>query len=361
MTYFIVFLILVSFSIFEYYTQSVKIKKRLFLISAVFVLLFCVLRYGVGFDYFAYEYIFDALPNSFIHEQDLSEIHGEILFLYIFIFFKSIGISYPIVNALIILIINLFYIRFISKYSPYKCFSLLILFSFHFVYIFSMLRQGLAMSSFLCFAIPLLEKKQYLKYYLTIFLLTLLHTSIIIVVIIPVLLKYKEIIKKNELILLFLCFLIAIIPNSFLPITAETISQGMHYVENASINYFALINRTLLFMLIYFLSKPEIEKYKDLKYIYLLGFLIYLITAQSDFIASRISASLKSFEVILIPLILVNLPKKLYPFFILFFSIYAGVIFMNLISGIAGLSGYDNCLEYPYKMLFGKEYFFDER
>ena len=354
-------MILVLFSILEYYSRTEKKKKQLFFLSSSILLLFCVLRYNVGFDYDSYEYVYSKLPASFDINYDLSGITGEILFLYIFMLLKSIGVSYPIANSLIILTINLLFLRFISKHSLYKCFSLLILFSLYFVFIFSTLRQGLSMSLFLGFAFPLLEEKKYIKYYITILILTLIHTSIVVTCILTIVMKYKNQIKSFDLILLFVCFAIALIPNPILLNTAETIGRGEGYITSTSISYFALFNRTLLFIFIYIFCKPETGKYANMKYFYFIGFLLYIVTAQSDLISSRISASIKTLDMILIPLVLHRLPQKFYPVFMVLISIYMGIIFMHLISGIATLSGYNNGWEYPYKMLLGNEYYFDRK
>jgi hypothetical protein len=361
MVYFTVFLFLSLFSVIELYLAGRSKKKEyLFYISSFLVFAFCSLRYNVGTDAGTYLRIYSQVPDSLFSNDDLSGIKGEYLFLKFFILLKSIGIMPPLGNAIVIATTNLLFLRFIYKYSPYKCFSVLILFSWYFVYIFCALRQGLAMGVFLGIAYPFLEQKKYVHYYIAMLAAMLFHTAAVIAFLVPLALRILRKASKYQItVLSVIFFIIALIPNSLLLSIAEVIDKGELYIEDSSISYMALLNRILAFLIVFILFNPVNERYKNMKSIYIAGFFIYLLTAQSELISSRLAAVFKSVDIVLIPLVLTNLSNKYKPVFMIAMCIYLGFMLMHLLSAIAILYKVDDVWQYPYKMLFGKDYYYD--
>lgn len=359
MVYFLIFLFLLLVSATEIVTSDEKQKKALFFVSASLVLIFCSIRYGIGFDYYTYLYIYDQLPNTFSLNHDLSDIHGEYLFLSFFIYLKSLGVEYAYISSLTVLIINILFIRFIWKYSEYKCFSILILYSWYLVYIFSTLRQGLSMGIFLAFAFPYLLKKDYLKYSLVVIFAFFFHSSIIVFLLVPLFLKIFKLIEKNYWYIVACISVLIFIPNPILHQFAMSADRELYL--DSSTNYLALANRIIAFFIVYLWAKPkeDEEALVLMRKLYFLGFLLYLLMAQSDTIASRFAALFKVFDIVLIPLVLRKLPHKYYPIFMVVMSVYFGFMLMNIVEAFAVLNetGITSSWEYPYITIFNQEDF----
>jgi hypothetical protein len=237
----------------EYYTTDYAKRKCMLYISFFIVLFFCTLRYNVGFDSEVYLSLYTKVPNSLFANDNLSNFREEYLFLKYFVLLKNIGITPPFAIAITIAIINLLFFRFIYKYSPYKCFSVLVLFSWYFTYIFSTLRQGLAMGIFLCIAYPFLEQKKYIKYYIVVLIATFFHNSTFIAFFLPLFLNTLRKASRFSIIVLFIIsFVVALVPNPLLQSLATIVNQGGAYVENLGTSYVALANRVLAFGIVFF-------------------------------------------------------------------------------------------------------------
>jgi hypothetical protein len=354
MVYFIIFIALTLIAVFEHSAKKEVNKRILFFLSSCIVLIFCSFRYEVGYDYVSYYYIYKSLPDTLISCVD-SNIHGEYLFLQFFILLKSFGIPYPFIVAICQSISMLLFLKFINEYSPYKSFSVLILFSWYFTYIFGILRQGLAISLIWGIAYPYFEQKKQIKYYITIFAATLFHTASCIAFLLPAgirFLRMRKIEKELQILILLSVFVIAFVPNPLLPLGMEIVGQKGLYIETNSISYLALFNRVLIFVIVFLLCKTKDEKYVIIKYVYLMCIFMYVLTAQSDAISSRLAAIFKLGDIILIPYISTSMHKKYVPAFLALMFIYSGFIFMKYIAYMASLIDIRSAWNYPYKMLF---------
>lgn len=353
MAYFLFFIFLLLFSILEYYIKRDSDKNKLFIITSFFLICFCSFRYGVGFDYFNYQILFNQLPQTLSSGISFEGIHGEPFFLALFLLFRAVGVDYEYTNSIITTVIVLLFLRFINRYSTYKVFSLLILYSWFCVYIFSLLRQGLAMGIVLV-SFSLFQDKKYIKYSLVVLLASFFHTSAIIAFLFPFASKIILWIKKFYLLMVLILVVLLIIDLSPLQFILSAIGQTYYSTNKISIS--ALLNRILPFVFIYFLCKPKDKSYLFMKDVYLIGFLLYLFLAPAPLIASRAVAYFKIFEIVLFCSIQARITFRSYPIFISLLSIYLGFMLMSIVGVFAKQQGY-NMWNYPYATIFNKEDF----
>lgn len=356
MTYFLIFILFVLLSLIEYCTPNKRTKNNLFYFSALVLLLFCALKYGVGFDYFSYEYVYNSLSSSQIDGFSSFKVGLKVEYLFgrFFILLKDLGIDYIYAHMITIILTNLLMLKFISRYSKYKCFSILILYSWYFVYIFSTLRQGLAMSIILGLAIPFLEKEKYWKYYLVVFITAFVHTSSLVCLSFPLIIRYRKLLESRYLIIVAICFLFVVIPNPVIQLAAQYAEKETYIDSGLSVG--ALLNRLLACIIVYFLCKPKDRWSANLRIIYLVGFAFYLLLSQSELIASRSISYFKIYDIVLIPIILTQIQKKQYLMFMSIMCIFLGFMFMNIISAIARINGVSSGWIYPYVTIFEYNY-----
>lgn len=341
-------------SFFDLFSKKEKTKNLLFIISASLLFLFCTLRYGLGFDYFNYQVIFDSVPTEFSLTATFEGIHGERLFLFIFLLFKAIGIDYAYANSIIIAIIAIFFIRFINKYSSYKTFSVLVLYAWFFVYVFALLRQGLAMSLFCGLAYPMLTKKAYVKYYLTILVCIFIHSASFVCLFVPFVIKYFPRLRKYYL--LIVLFLFGLLPFSGILLSIiGRLTGATYYLTEGELSIGALLNRIIVFLIIFYLCKTKDKTLSSMKDLYFLGFFIYLLTAQSDLIASRLGAYFKIFEIILLPICFNKFSYKSSPIAFFIIYVYLGYMLMSIIGTMSDQYGYANAWDYPYVTIFNQD------
>lgn len=349
MIYFILFILLYVNSIFDYLKNDQK--RTHFYLGAFLLISFCAFRFGVGFDYFNYAQIYELLPEfSFNEKQNIDYVHGEYLFLRYFMILKKLGLEYEYASAITIILINLLIFRFINRYSEFKSLSLVVLYCWFFVYIFSTLRQGLALAIILGIGFTFLEKGKTYKFLLICLLSSLFHSSALICVVYPIIIRYRPQFIKLFPYLFFILLFFAFIPNPILNRLSDLIERNV-YLE-AGMNPLALINRLLSFLLVFFFFKSRNLLDEKIISIYYLGVLLYLFLAQSDLIASRMVVYFKIFELYLYPKIILQLNKKYSVIFLTILFCYLGFMLMNMIFSMAINQNIPNGWDYPYITIF---------
>ena len=116
--------------------SKIKRKKIPFYIAFAVMSLFLILRYGQGTDYFGY-----------LGNYELWDYHSEIGFLTLERVFHAIGCPFEVFAILIAVFHMTCTFRAINLYSPYKCFSLMLLYPD----IFNLLFFGSASGNHYCF------------------------------------------------------------------------------------------------------------------------------------------------------------------------------------------------------------------
>lgn len=307
MWYITIVFILSIFSIIEFDNKGKRLSFAFKILWAILTLMLMV-RYGQGTDYYGYYVKYDLVDLNgafFINSLD----HGEIGWYILILLSKKMGLHFFSFVGIVSLTMMMSLYRFVRKYSIGGVFSLLLLFpTYYLTYCYSAMRQGLVMTIFLGFGIDLLLKRKYLHYYVLIFVLTLLHTSAIIFVLLPVAINWHG--KK---LLVFLGVVAAFIFVSFFVRRLKPFS-AIGYEGDAGIG--GIILRVLLLSIVWFLYRKtkmirnEKIHVELLFRIYLTGFIIFVIFSASGTLSQRISMPFKAVEVALLPSLLYSIGRN---------------------------------------------------
>jgi len=188
--YFVIFLILVFFALSEL-TGQFKNKREFSLIGYLFILslfiIFMGFRYRIGGDTINYMNSFDQMPEfkDFSSFDFLTSEYN--ISWYIFVALcKLVSIDFLFFQFTHVAILNIGIFYFINKHCYKYQFSCVLLYYLtYYLYLNTeILRESLAMVFFL-FGYDYLLKKKFIKYYLLVLLSISIHTSAIILLIIP--------------------------------------------------------------------------------------------------------------------------------------------------------------------------------
>ena len=127
--------------------KSGKVNKTYFYVFILSLFFIAIMRFGIGADYFAYDYLYNIMSSSDINNSFFVLDNVEWLFKYIMMSFNLLGISYHLFNVFFTVIILGFTLYWISKKSPNKYLSILLYISMFFlVWTLSAIRQGLVIA-----------------------------------------------------------------------------------------------------------------------------------------------------------------------------------------------------------------------
>lgn len=283
--------------------------------SPLFVLLFLILtgvlcfRYGQGTDYPAYEaayYYLNAKGNLFHNAL----YHGEWGWYILMMVFKRLGYSFQFFVGCISLVMMIATFRAINAHSPFKSFSLALLYpTYYLTYYSSVLRQGLVLALFLDVGISLLKRKKYVPYYALVIILTLLHRSGLLLVALPLLLRLQ---KPRFYMPVFLsaCLAPPLMKTSFFSRYLALLGAGVY--SSVSFSYQAFALRLILTYFVIRMhqsiegssqnNRAQEDDEAFFYRIYLLGMEIYVALSPFALISQRMTAPLKIVEILLIPI-----------------------------------------------------------
>ncbi len=347
-------------------------SKGFFYSYLLLLLILASFRYGVGPDYFGYEYLY-SLVNTPVAEQLGAATGQELLFRLFGTIFNYIDFSYQQYLAVTALI-TLYYVGRISKrYSRYPVFSLYLYYClFYFVWVFSGIRQGLTLAIGVYYLLQCLETRKHIKFVVIVFLLALIHASSLILLLFYVFAKLN-VGRRPLLIVVFICFLISLMPTeylwkvfSYLPYYERIEFYRPNGVESVEVIDFKSISRFVLLIIFGVLLAKGYGKNDEIQRkimaIYVVSFGIYYALRFSEILAAN--ASIYGF--MLIVLILPNMygehrswPNSvIFPIFILIFSI---AYFFKTLYAMDDMSSLNHSsLLTPYTNIFNKsEYFTD--
>lgn len=305
-------IILSLFALLEV-SNRIKYNSKAYYFFAILLLVMLCFRYGQGTDYHAYE-----LQYEYINRAGRLLVntlyHGELGWYVLMFVSKRIGLSFSLFIGVLSLLMMLSTIKAINKYSPYKIFSLLLLYpTFYLTYFYSAVRQGLVLSLFLCFGLEWLLNKKYLRYCILMIILALFHSSAIVLLVLPIALHFRDR-RPGKWVLFAFLFMIVVGYTGVLNGIGNRMGRGSYF--SVSISVMAIVLRSILFCIIYSLfkatdtdidSKWELER--TLYYIYVVGFLLYIMFAFSGVLSQRMTMPMKGIEVILIPMLVAKLYK----------------------------------------------------
>ena len=248
----IVISVLLSFlSLLEIRNREIHLDYNIFFKLNFLVLTFILcFRYGQGTDYAAYESAYEVVRVSSISLYDNVLEHGEVGWYTLMYFANKLDISFEGFVFTISLTMMAFTYKTINKFSPYKNFSLLLLLpTYYLTYYYSGIRQGLAVSIFAYLGIDFLCKRRYYLYFVTVFLLSSIHTSMVFMAVAPFALAFVK--DKNKLVLLTLS-----VCASFLVYYSDVIVfiqhvRGTYFYTEPEVSILAFSARLILFFIVY--------------------------------------------------------------------------------------------------------------
>ena len=159
-------------------------------VAAVFIMMTAMLclRFGQGTDYFSYRAIFYAV-SSF--ERVVGYTHGEPLYLLLCYVFNQLG-EFELFVFFISLAEMLMIWSFLRRSSDNIAVSLLVFIQVtYIIYFYNLLRQGLAMSIFLCYGTKYIQRREWNKYIITCMIASMIHTVSMIYFTVPLVLKFR--------------------------------------------------------------------------------------------------------------------------------------------------------------------------
>jgi len=284
-------------------------------IDRVFTVMFIILtallcfRFGQGTDYFAYRYYYstiDARGRLLIN----SLYHGELGWYVVMMIARRLRLSFDIFLGLISLSMMVMLRRAIRRYSPLKTTSLLLLYpTFYLTYFFSAIRQGLVLSLFFGIGLELLEKKKTVAYILLVLLMSSFHTSAIVLVALPLILKFES--RQTDLFAVAV-YLIGTVMGYAGVWNRLGTAFGVQGYLRVDISVAAIILRVILAFCIYKmhrhlknrgLTSNDMGQMEPFLYrLYMFGFLLFLFLSFASTLSQRITMPLKAIEVVLLPL-----------------------------------------------------------
>jgi hypothetical protein len=344
-------------------------KSKSFFYSYLFLLLIIAsFRYGVGPDYFAYEYLY-SLVNTSLVEQIGESTGQELIFRLFGSAVNFINFSYQEYLALTALI-TLYYVGKMSrKYSKYPVFSLYLYFClFYFVWVFSGLRQGLALAIGGYYLLECLETRKHIKFVIIVFLLTLIHASSLILLLFYVLANL-DLKRKTLLIGVFICFCISLIPAAYFTeiISHLPYSERIEFYygndpDELAISYFDFksVSRFVLLLLIGVVLARNYNKndetQKKIMDIYIASFGVYYALRFVEILAANASLYGFIFIIVILPNMYSELRNKPNSkAFLIFVSIFSIAYFFKTLYAMEDMSHLNtSALITPYTNIFNQ-------
>ena len=291
---------------FSFFCQN---KKRVLLFFTLALALISFFRYGIGTDYFAYQYLYDQLYSSFLEEYKYGLAPQELGFRMVGSIFKELGIPYQLYIS-IIAAVNLFFMYKLAwRYSENSMLAMFLYFCmFYFVWTLSGLRQSLTIAIGIYYLVKCIEEKKALKIIVISILLSFIHTSSLILIALYFLSKAK-LSMKNYIVLtgvavlfasLPLGFIVNYIPSSFL------VSKITPYIQqNVSLNPFDFQSvARLILLIVALIYYKQLIKAKEINYkilnVYIFSILFYFFFQfGGELSASRLSIYGRVLEILI--------------------------------------------------------------
>lgn len=226
--------------------NSKRVENIVYRMLWIYLTVILCIRYGQGTDYFGY-YINYTKGDA--HSEYLWKTVTEILFRQ--------GIKFEAFVAIIGFVSMILIDIAIRKYSANKCFSLLILYpTIYFVYLFSGIRMGLVIAIFMGVLVPLLDEKKYLPYYLLCVCLFFIHSATLIFLFIPF---FVRLARAKQILIVIMSFIFGMVL-CYMPAAvfySLNIGALQFYIDERGIGFFALLEKTLILMLVILFYKKN--------------------------------------------------------------------------------------------------------
>lgn len=306
MIFFSIFLILLVLTLIE--LISGKCLEKSFKIMFILITLLTLFRFGVGTDYFLYMYWYNNIPKIIdpLFFTNLNQIHGEIGFKILMGVCKTISMKYTTFMFIVSGITMILFYSYINKQSRMKVTSMFIFYSnlYYFTYVNGGIRQAFTLGFFLAILLPILKKKQYVRYVILTLIASSIHTSILVVLILPFI-SFDFDLKRITL-AVFGTALVGILGiQVFGKVLPYSIYKSIAiYGENGG-NILPILSRIVFLIIVIILilqvkQRISTDEKKIFNY-YIVGVLVYFAIFKMELVASRTTLYFKAFEIILIP------------------------------------------------------------
>jgi hypothetical protein len=321
-----------------------------------------MLRYGIGADWFGYNWIYYMIGIDNWHNVIFDpNSHGELLFRIIAKIFNEFALSFCAFMAFFAFLTGLIYFNFLRKVKDYRgCYILYVYCFYYFMYINSGIRGGLVLAMTSCLIIPSFLEKKWIKFFFYFLIACGFHKSSLVLILLLIInskiyLKYK-----------FLLFCIVIIYCLYV------IVFGFDFISSNFINNFVVykstgmfwqsfVFRIIIFCFIFFMYKNSTYINKNIKIlfqIYLLSILVYFLLVNNEFLSSRLAIYFKSVEMFLLPYLLTHQKriKANFVYLVTFLFYFVGYGLYGIYAQ-GTLSGYYNndILRHQYCSIFNKK------
>lgn len=360
--YHIVFLLLAAGAVYEWRIGHTPVWLYCGLLLGL--TLFLCLRYGQGSDYFSYGHIYRELPPNLWTALRSGNIHSEPGWKALCVLCRGVGMPYPLFVALLGLLQMALLTRFLGRYCRRKVLALLLCWhTLYLTYFFSILRQGLALAMLLGLLLPWLERKRFGRYFLGCAACALLHSSALILVLLPLLqlIPWK---LEQLLILTGLAWAAGLLlaGGAFRGLLTRVLPGAVvRYLEEGQVSLFAAGERLVSYGAVYLCWHRYAEKsdarMRLLMGIATVGLLLYGGTLWAPLVASRTAYYCKAVEIGLLSTLLPRRGWQGRAVFGFCLVLAAGMHAKNILSYIGQLPYYEtvNLLNYPYVAVLWKE------
>ncbi len=282
--YQLVLIILVIFSFIEVFTG--KRSRIWFNIAYLLMCFIAIFRYGQLSDYFSYMTYYN---NPALYEQ-IDPLFGGIIFC-----FKSLSLDFEVFMSSISALCMFLPYRFFKEDCGYSCIGLLLFYCFGFLMCpMEATRQGICLA-LLLYLYPAIKHKNYVKFYVCVFIGCFIHLSFIVVSIIPFIASLKFFNKT--------CVIYALVGLTLFAFTGSVLStlfqpfqRVMAYEDSNGESILLQMMLRILIILPVLLYKPKqgSDGYYS-KAICITGYALYCLLSFNTLVAGRVEYYFRTF------------------------------------------------------------------
>lgn len=344
---------------------SPKFKTRA--VGIVFLLLLTGLvgfRYGVGSDYFSYEWLYSVADDTFHNTFADIGVNIEVGFRYAMTAGRILGLDSAgfigAFGAITMIIVSVVLI----KYSENLMFSVFLYFGvYYLIYNNSAIRQGMGMAIGVLAMVLYVENRKLVRYLVLVLLAMMFHTSAAILLLVPLFLWMKSLLIGDVRITMIVavgCFLFgALVSASLIDFILINIFQEPYTSTEFSVLAVGMkfVNLLIVLSLYLFTQRRLSDQIKALVAIYVGGVLLYLCVCNNQ-ILSRLVEYFMVLEVLIIPALVCELGhKNLKRIAVTAMLALTTVVFIKDIDSFFGQGNYydDSILNYPYVSVFNQD------
>lgn len=317
-----------------------KTSKKLLYIFGAILMLLAFFRYGLGTDYFSYQYLYERLSKSIEVEYLYGLDNQEIGFRLMGAFLKGMGIPFQIYISLIAIVQMVFIIKLCKRFSLSPVASLLLFFCFYyFVWTLSGLRQGLTLSIGSYYLLECVDKRKTLKIFIVSILLSLIHTSAVVLIPLYVL-SFIHWSKTRLIIFSLVSILIATLPVYSIILKLvwlPGIGRIIPYLELNNSSFISIldfqsIGRIFFLIIAFTFYNSYIEQsnlFKNTINIFIIAVNVYFLLKFSELTAARLSLYGKLLDIIILPNIYFILEQKKVKMVYLLTILFLCIVYFN--------------------------------